>query len=178
MKGGKGSDRTRSSSGPGTPAICANGTYIGASCGSIGYQANRSFERLKEGAGGVAQKELPVPDVARQLGVGCVPGLLPDLECRDAPRVALVAKPARRLWPEYRQNRTLRRAAAITFTRPSPVKPRGFADSEPEAEMAPRPARRPPTRIHRTSRTVQFNARTTPQTVEAVYAIAYRRDGL
>jgi hypothetical protein len=32
-------------------------------------------------------------------------------------------------------------------------------------------ARRPP-RIHRTGRTMQFNARTTPQTVEALYAIA------
>ena len=31
--------------------------------------------------------------------------------------------------------------------------------------------RRPP-RIHRTGRTMQFNARTTPQTVEALYAIA------
>jgi hypothetical protein len=33
------------------------------------------------------------------------------------------------------------------------------------------PKRRPP-RIHRTGRTMQFNARTTPQTVEALYAIA------
>jgi hypothetical protein len=31
--------------------------------------------------------------------------------------------------------------------------------------------RRPP-RIHRTGRTMQFNARTTPQTVEALYTIA------
>ena len=29
-----------------------------------------------------------------------------------------------------------------------------------------------PPRIHRTGRTMQFNARTTPQTVEALYAIA------
>ncbi len=41
-----------------------------------------------------------------------------------------------------------------------------------EASRFPsREARRPP-RIHRTGRTVQFNARTTPQTVEALYAIA------
>jgi hypothetical protein len=32
-------------------------------------------------------------------------------------------------------------------------------------------SRRPP-RIHRTGRTMQFNARTTPQTIEALYAIA------
>jgi hypothetical protein len=34
-----------------------------------------------------------------------------------------------------------------------------------------KPARRPP-RIHRTGRTMQFNARTTPQTIEALYTIA------
>jgi hypothetical protein len=39
------------------------------------------------------------------------------------------------------------------------------------AKASPQPARRPP-RIHRTGRTMQFNARTTPQTVEALYAIA------
>jgi hypothetical protein len=39
------------------------------------------------------------------------------------------------------------------------------------------PARRPP-RIHRTGRTMQFNARTTPQTVEALYAIADRQGWL
>ena len=37
--------------------------------------------------------------------------------------------------------------------------------------------RRPP-RIHRTGRTMQFNARTTPQTVEALYAIADRQGWL
>jgi hypothetical protein len=35
----------------------------------------------------------------------------------------------------------------------------------------PAPAKRPPRR-HRTGRTQQFNARTTPETVEAFYAIA------
>ena len=40
----------------------------------------------------------------------------------------------------------------------------------PSREAKPR-MRRPP-RIHRTGRTMQFNARTTPQTVEALYAIA------
>ena len=39
------------------------------------------------------------------------------------------------------------------------------------------PMRRPP-RIHRTGRTMQFNARTTPQTVEALYAIADRQGWL
>jgi hypothetical protein len=42
------------------------------------------------------------------------------------------------------------------------------ASSPPTASL---PTRRPP-RIHRTGRTMQFNARTTPQTVEALYAIA------
>ena len=41
-----------------------------------------------------------------------------------------------------------------------------------EASRFPsREAKRPP-RIHRTGRTMQFNARTTPQTVEALYGIA------
>jgi hypothetical protein len=40
-----------------------------------------------------------------------------------------------------------------------------------EARASSTPTRRPP-RIHRTGRTMQFNARTTPQTVEALYAIA------
>jgi hypothetical protein len=40
-----------------------------------------------------------------------------------------------------------------------------------EAKGVPQLARRPP-RIHRTGRTMQFNARTTPQTIEALYAIA------
>ena len=35
-----------------------------------------------------------------------------------------------------------------------------------------------PPRIHRTGRTMQFNARTTPQTVEALYAIADRQGWL
>ena len=46
-----------------------------------------------------------------------------------------------------------------------------------EARAAPEPTRRPP-RIHRTGRTMQFNARTTPQTVEALYAIADRQGWL
>jgi hypothetical protein len=44
------------------------------------------------------------------------------------------------------------------------------AKASPPAS-APVPMRRPP-RIHRTGRTMQFNARTTPQTVDAFYAIA------
>ena len=46
-----------------------------------------------------------------------------------------------------------------------------------EAKAAPQSARRAP-RIHRTGRTMQFNARTTPQTVEALYAIADRQGWL
>jgi hypothetical protein len=47
-----------------------------------------------------------------------------------------------------------------------------------EAKISlPAPTRRPP-RIHRTGRTMQFNARTTPQTVEALYAIADRQGWL
>ena len=45
-----------------------------------------------------------------------------------------------------------------------------------EAKAGP-PARRPP-RIHRTGRTMQFNARPTPQTVGALYAIADRQEWL
>ena len=41
----------------------------------------------------------------------------------------------------------------------------------PSREARASSTRRPP-RIHRTGRTMQFNARTTPQTVEALYAIA------
>jgi hypothetical protein len=46
-----------------------------------------------------------------------------------------------------------------------------------EAKAASQPPRRAP-RIHRTGRTMQFNARTTPQTVEALYAIADRQGWL
>jgi len=42
---------------------------------------------------------------------------------------------------------------------------------------APAPMRRLP-RIHRTGRTMQFNARAKPQTVEALYAIADRQGWL
>ena len=49
------------------------------------------------------------------------------------------------------------------------------AKTRPPAE--PVPARRAPRR-HRTGRTVQFNARTTPATVEAFYAIADRQGWL
>jgi hypothetical protein len=45
----------------------------------------------------------------------------------------------------------------------------------PAADLAP--MRRLP-RIHRTGRTMQFNARTTPETVEALYAIADQRGWL
>jgi hypothetical protein len=51
-----------------------------------------------------------------------------------------------------------------------------FPSREAKAS-APTPTRRPP-RIHRTGRTMQFNARTTPQTVEALYAIADRQGWL
>jgi hypothetical protein len=44
----------------------------------------------------------------------------------------------------------------------------------PSREAKAPPMRRPP-RIHRTGRTMQFNARATPETVEALYAIADRQ---
>jgi hypothetical protein len=50
------------------------------------------------------------------------------------------------------------------------------AKASPPVNVAP-PARRPP-RIHRTGRTMQFNARAKPQTVEAIYAIADRQGWL
>lgn len=59
--------------------------------------------------------------------------------------------------------------------------PAGVVREIAEASRFPsreaRAARRPP-RIHRTGRTVQFNARATPQTVEALYAIADRQGWL
>ncbi len=50
---------------------------------------------------------------------------------------------------------------------------RGIAEASrfPSREAKPTPARRPP-RIHRTGRTMQFNARAKPETIEALYAIA------
>jgi hypothetical protein len=56
---------------------------------------------------------------------------------------------------------------------------RGTAEASrfPSREAKAPPIRRPP-RIHRTGRTMQFNARTTPQTVEALYAIADRQGWL
>ena len=61
----------------------------------------------------------------------------------------------------------------------NPVPPdlvRGIAEASRvpsrEAKPAPSaPARRPP-RIHRTGRTMQFNARAKPETIDALYAIA------
>jgi hypothetical protein len=47
----------------------------------------------------------------------------------------------------------------------------------PSREAKPPPTRRQP-RIHRTGRTMQFNARAKPETVEALYAIADRRGWL
>jgi hypothetical protein len=47
----------------------------------------------------------------------------------------------------------------------------------PSREAKPPPMRRPP-RIHRTGRTMQFNARAKPETVEALYAIADRQGWL
>jgi hypothetical protein len=65
---------------------------------------------------------------------------------------------------------------------PSAVSPelvRAVAEASrfPSREARAAGARRPP-RIHRTGRTMQFNARTTPQTVEALYAIADRQGWL
>ena len=56
---------------------------------------------------------------------------------------------------------------------------RGTAEASrfPSREAKSSPIRRPP-RIHRTGRTMQFNARTTPQTIEALYAIADRQGWL
>jgi hypothetical protein len=48
---------------------------------------------------------------------------------------------------------------------------RAIAEASRFPSREARPPRRAP-RIHRTGRTMQFNARTTPQTVEALYAIA------
>lgn len=45
------------------------------------------------------------------------------------------------------------------------------AKANSTAEASGTPVKRPP-RIHRTGRTMQFNARTTPQVVNALYAIA------
>src|SRR5208282_5864277 len=39
---------------------------------------------LEKSPNGVSKEEFPIPDVAREHGVGCVPGLLPDLEGRHA----------------------------------------------------------------------------------------------
>jgi hypothetical protein len=49
-------------------------------------------------------------------------------------------------------------------------------EAKASAPVAP-PAKRPP-RIHRTGRTMQFNARAKPQTIEALYAIADRQGWL
>lgn len=57
---------------------------------------------------------------------------------------------------------------------------RGVAEAShfPSREArSPAPARRPP-RIHRTGRTMQFNARAKPETIEALYAIADRQGWL
>ncbi len=47
-----------------------------------------------------------------------------------------------------------------------------------EARPAPPPPTRRPPRIHRTGRTMQFNARAKPETIEALYAIADRQGWL
>jgi hypothetical protein len=64
-------------------------------------------------------------------------------------------------------------AEASNFPSREPRKP-----SQPlqAAEAVPMPKRTP--RRHRTGRTAQFNARTTPETVEAFYAIADRKGWL
>jgi hypothetical protein len=48
---------------------------------------------------------------------------------------------------------------------------RAIAEASRFPSREAKPPRRPP-RIYRTGRTMQFNARTTPETVEALYAIA------
>jgi hypothetical protein len=48
---------------------------------------------------------------------------------------------------------------------------RAVAEASRFPSREARPTRRPP-RIHRTGRTMQFNARTTSRTIEALYAIA------
>jgi hypothetical protein len=58
-----------------------------------------------------------------------------------------------------------------------PVHPHQRRSSRFPSREAKPAARRPP-RIHRTGRTMQFNARTTPQTVEALYAIADQQSWL
>jgi hypothetical protein len=50
---------------------------------SSGDQQCRSFEWLEENAGSVPEKQLSVPDIAGEHGVGGVPCLLPDLERGD-----------------------------------------------------------------------------------------------
>ncbi len=47
-----------------------------------------------------------------------------------------------------------------------------------EARPAPPTPKRRPPRIHRTGRTMQFNARAKPETIEALYAIADRQGWL
>lgn len=54
--------------------------------------------------------------------------------------------------------------------------PRKRSETPQVAEAASLPKRMP--RRHRTGRTAQFNARTTPETVEAFYAIADRQGWL
>jgi hypothetical protein len=54
---------------------------------------------------------------------------------------------------------------------------RAVAEASRFPSREAKPMRRPP-RIHRTGRTMQFNARTTPQTIEALYAIADRQGWL
>jgi len=72
-----------------------------------------------------------------------------------------------------RARRKLRSARGRTWARS-----RGFPLPNPRAKPAVEPPTRRPPRIHRAGRTMQFNARTTPQTVEALYAIADQEDWL
>jgi hypothetical protein len=53
-----------------------------------------------------------------------------------------------------------------------------FSSREAKASATVHPPARRPPRIHRTGRTMQFNARAKPQTVEALYAIADRQGWL
>ena len=62
-------------------------------------------------------------------------------------------------------------AEASNFPSREPKPRRAAVEPAPAAPPAAAPVRRPPRR-HRTGRTMQLNARTTPQTVEAFYAIA------
>jgi hypothetical protein len=77
--------------------------------------------------------------------------------------------------PDTGPDRETIRAVSEQSNFPSrePKQPRRSTATAPTAETPKRQPRR-----HRTGRTAQFNARTTPETVEAFYAIADRKGWL